>query len=431
MTATGHHYSVQTIQKAVKQTIDSGNSLRGVEKNLKLDVSEEEVSTPSFSSVRNWLGRIGLYELQREKEERTDWVFIIDLTVELGKQKCLVILGVSQEYLESTVFPSQRGLKHNEVELLALEIMESTRGEIIEQKLSELTNIVGCPVQIISDHGSDLEKGIKLYIQKFTSVIYTYDVTHAMALILKHELAKSEKYQSFIQKCNQCRHQLQQTELSFISPPSQRSQCRYFNIEKLINWAQRLLNCPIDTLFELSSNSDQEALNQILIIKFGWLEEYIEEISIWGQMVLMTRTLETQLKRNGISQQSNIEFELQQCSTVNNVNSDFQNSILEYITNESSQIPVGKTFLATSDVIESIFGKYKNLSSKSPIKQIGQMVLNISLCTMNLATFVIKQALENVRYVDLKNWCFQVFGQSTLSKRKIVFSVWDDDTEFA
>jgi hypothetical protein len=307
--------------------------------------------------------------------------------------------------------------------------------------------MVGCPVQIISDHGSDLEKGIKLYIQKFTSVIYTYDVTHAMALILKHELATSEKYQSFIQKCNQCRHQLQQTELSFISPPSQRSQCRflqswagrkptpptlrYFNVEKLINWAQTLLNCPIDTLFELSSNSDQEALNQILIMKFGWLGEYIEDISIWGQMVLMTRTLEKQLKINGINQHSNIEFELQECSTVKNVNSDFQNSILEYITNESSQIPVGKTFLATSDVIESIFGKYKNLSSKSPIKQIGQMVLNISLCTMNLATSVIKQALENVRYVDLKDWCFQVFGQSTLSKRKIVFSVSDDDTEFA
>jgi hypothetical protein len=126
VTATGHHYSVQTIQKAVKQTIDSGNSLRGVEKNLKLDASDEEVSTPSFSSVRNWLGRIGLYELQREKEYRTDWVFIIDLTVELGKEKCLVILGVSQEYLESTVFPSQRGLKHSDVQLLALEIMEST-----------------------------------------------------------------------------------------------------------------------------------------------------------------------------------------------------------------------------------------------------------------------------------------------------------------
>ncbi len=56
-----------------------------------------------------------------------------------------------------------------------------------------------------------------------------------MALILKHELILSEKYQSFIKHCNLCRHQLQQTELYFLSPPSQRSQCRYFNVETLVN----------------------------------------------------------------------------------------------------------------------------------------------------------------------------------------------------
>lgn len=428
MTATGHHHNVETIQKALKQTIDSGSSLRGVEKNLRLDVPEEEVSTPSFSSVRNWLGRIGLYELQREKEYRDDWIFIIDLTVELGKQKCLVILGVSQHYLESSIFPLERGLKHHDIQLLSLEIMDSTRGELIEKKLCELANIVGCPVQIIADHGSDMEKGIKLFIQKYTSVVYTYDVTHAMALLLKHELATSEKYQSFIQNCTQCRHQLQQTELSFISPPSQRSQCRYFNVEKLINWAQKLLNCPIETLLKLSPNSDPEILNKKLIIKFGWLKDYQQDILMWGQMVLMTRTLETQLKQNGLNQQSLAEFELKQLSLFSNETLAFQQNILEYITIEIQKIPKGKTFLATSDIIESIFGKYKHFSSRCPLKQIGQMILSISLCTMNLATSVVKQALESVRYIDLNNWTSQVFGQSMLSKRKIVFSTLDGDT---
>jgi hypothetical protein len=390
VTASGHHYNVETIQKAVKQTIDSGSSLRGVEKNLKLDVSDEEISTPSFSSVRNWLGRIGLYELQRQKEYRSDWIFIIDLTVELGKQKCLVVLGVSQQYLESSVFPLERGLKHHEVQLLALEIMDSTKGELIEQKLCELSDVVGFPIQIISDHGSDLEKGIKLYTTKYPDIVYSYDVTHAMALLLKHELATSEKYQSFIQKCSQCRHQLQQTELSFLSPPSQRSQCRYFNVDKLIGWAQKLLNCPIETLFKLAQTDEPEILNQILITKFGWLKDYQEEIFIWGQMVMMTRTLET-------------EFKLNEFSLFSNKTLVFQQNILQYITTEIEKIPEGKTFLATSDIIESIFGKYKHFSSKCPLKQIGQMILSISLCTMNLATSVVKQALENVRYIDLKD----------------------------
>jgi len=396
-----------------------------------LDVSDEEISTPSFSSVRNWLGRIGLYELQITKEYRTGWVFIIDLTVELGKQKCLVVLGVSQQYLESTILPLSRGLKHHDVQLLALEIMDSTRGELIDQKLCELADMLGYPVQIISDHGSDLEKGIKLFTTRYPSIIYTYDVTHAMALLLKHELATSEKYQSFIQKCSQCRHQLQQTELSFISPPSQRSQCRYFNVEKLIDWAQKLLNCPIETLFKLAPMSDPEILNQKLIMKFGWLKDYQEEISIWGQMVMMTRTLETQLKQNGINQQSMAKFELEKFFNLSNKTLVFRQNIIEYITIETNKIPEARTIIATSDIIESIFGKYKHFSSRCPLKQIGQMILSISLCTMNLATSVVKQALENVRYIDLKDWASQVFGQSMLSKRKIVFSISDNDTEFA
>ncbi len=40
---------------------------------------------------------------------------------------------------------------------------------------------------MLSDHGSDLKKGIQLYQENYPEVIYTYDVTHAMALLLKHE----------------------------------------------------------------------------------------------------------------------------------------------------------------------------------------------------------------------------------------------------
>lgn len=180
-----------------------------------MDKTYFQLATPSFSSVRNWLGRIGLYELQREKESRTDWIFIVDLTVALGTEKALVVLGVTLEHLQQQVFPVPRGLEHQDVELLALEIMRSTKGELVAEKLTELTKKVGRPVQIIADHGSDLEKGIQLYKQNYPEVIYTYDVTHAMALLLQHQLAASSRSQSFIQQCHRCRQQLQQTELFF------------------------------------------------------------------------------------------------------------------------------------------------------------------------------------------------------------------------
>ncbi|MEJ6481583.1 hypothetical protein N0Y54_09625 [Nostoc punctiforme UO1] len=73
-TAKGHYYSVEIIQIAVQQVINCGTSLRGVEKTFELYVDFCEQGTPSFSSIRKWLGRIGLYELNREKEYRSDWI---------------------------------------------------------------------------------------------------------------------------------------------------------------------------------------------------------------------------------------------------------------------------------------------------------------------------------------------------------------------
>lgn len=51
--------------------------------------------------------------------------------MELGKEKALVVLGVSQQHLVEEIIREHRGISHQDVELLGLYIMESTRGEII------------------------------------------------------------------------------------------------------------------------------------------------------------------------------------------------------------------------------------------------------------------------------------------------------------
>jgi hypothetical protein len=50
---------------------------------------------------------------------------------------------------------------------------------------------------------------------------------------------------------------------------------------------------------------------------------------------------------------------------------------------------------------------------------------------MNLTTTVVKEALETVRFLDVEDWAAQVFGQSMLSKRRILFSASTSDTETA
>lgn len=423
-----------TIQFTLQSLIYGNISLRSIEKILEIS-QEYFQKTPHISTIRNWFLRVGLYELQRKKEYRNDWIFIIDITVELGHQKAMVVLGISQKCLKELIDNSSQSLSHQDVKILALEIMNSTKGEFIEKKLNELTEKVGNPIQIVADHASDLACGIKRYQQNHPEVIYTHDVTHGMALILKHELMNSEKYQSFLKHCHQCRKELQQTELAFLSPPKQRSKCRYFNVERLIDWTIKIGKAPWDTLRELVPNIEEDILRKKLVEKLAWILNYEEDLKRWSLMVKMTRTLENQLKTQGINQESVSDFvSLLAVQTTGDLTetslNNFRQNIVNYLIRETSKINNKNTFLATSDVLESLFGKYKIFSERSPLKQISQSLLTIILSTTTLTTNVIKEALETIRFIDVETWVAQVFGSSALSKRKTLFSASLGDTEF-
>lgn len=323
------------------------------------------------------------------------------------------------------------GLSHEDVEILGLEVMDSTRGEIIQEKLEQVSQKVGVPVQIVADNSSDLARGIRLYQENHPEMIYTHDVTHAMALVLKYQLKSDDRYQSFIKKCHICRQRLQQTDLSFLSPPAQRSQCRYFNIERLTNWGIKLLNSSSETLIKLTSNIEPTLIYRKIIEKLGWLVDYEADLIQWNQMVTMTRSLETQVKKLGINSQSLEYFQQNKFDFVNTSTHNLYQKIIDYMSNQCSKIEDKGTFLASSDVIESLFGKYKQFSSRCPLKEMGHMLLTICLSTMNLTPNIVKNALENVSFGQVEEWLDEVFGQSTLSKRKTLFSAENFDTKTA
>jgi hypothetical protein len=108
---------------------------------------------------------------------------------------------------------------------------------------------------------------------------------------------------------------------------------------------------------------------------------------------------------------------------------NFHQHVCDYVTIQSAKLNKTDTFLASSDVIESLFGKSKYFSSRCPLKEMGQMILTIYLSTMNLTTNLIKDALETISFVDVEDWLTEVFGHSTLSKRKILFSSDRHDTK--
>ncbi|MDJ0688726.1 MAG: hypothetical protein QNJ41_09460 [Xenococcaceae cyanobacterium MO_188.B32] len=99
-----------------------------------------------------------------------------------------------------------------------------------------------------------------------------------------------------------------------------------------------------------------------------------------------------------------------------------QQKVTQYLGIEGQKIPQNQAFLATSDIIESIFGKYKIFASSASNSEINEMILTLVLSTMKLTPDKVLQAMETIHLNDVNAWSEEVFGQSMLSKRKLAFS---------
>jgi hypothetical protein len=321
-----------------------------------------------------------------------------------------------------------------------------------------------------------------LYQEKHQKVIPTYDVTHHIALMLKQELETEGKYQEFCQKCYQCRQEIQQTEMLFLRPPAARSKARYFNLEPLIKWGNKIkiyeetsdfslinesyiidqetlyelvfkLNAKqLECLTKLSTKTDQNLaeiksdLEQkcgkiikkkereiILKVasrggrrfreKFAWVKEYYDDLIKWNQMLEMARLIENKLKTEGLHQKSLAEFEqMLPPSSIPSYLLNFYEKNRQYLEEQTADIKGNQVLLATSDILESLFGKYKLFTKRCSLPELGRMVLTIPLATVELTNDLIKEALESISEFDLKAWQKEVFGMSTLSKIKTAFS---------
>jgi len=180
------------------------------------------------------------------------------------------------------------------------------------------------------------------------------------------------------------------------------------------------------------SPDERSVIAQKLEEKFSWLTDYRESLKRWEIMIVLTRTLEAQVKAEGFKRKGleNFEAEIRGLKIPYSL-WKFKKKIVEYISFETGKITTEDSILATTDVVESLFGKYKNFSSRCPLKDLRQMLLTIPLSTLELTNELVKKALESIQGIDLKDWVEQVFGLSMLSKRKTVFSATQNDIKSA
>ena len=373
-------------------------------------------ATPSWYSGRLWLMRIGYYKLFREKETSDDWIWIIDHTIQIGNEKCLIILGVRQSALP----PAELYMNHEDVEPIALLPVKKSNGQIVYEQLEEVVEKTGVPRQILSDHGTDIKSGIEKFCQVHKQTCFTYDIKHKGANVLKHEMENDQSWKRFIQNASKTSKKVQQTPLAHLAPPNQRSKARYLNVDTLVNWGRNTLAY----LDSLQGVGDCEYDPKVIHEKLGWLHQYRDELAQWQELIDVVKSVEDYIKFAGIYPGCHIDLakQLDMDLTTRRAN-NVRNELVCFVQQLSLDVREGERLLGSSEIIESVIGKLKSLEQDQSGSGFTGMLLSLPAMLSRTTQDVIQKALESVPTKKVFGWVKKNIGRSVQSKKKEVLSI--------
>jgi hypothetical protein len=412
-----HRYALQTIRAFLDLVLSAPCSGRAAAWVLRWCGGRISAATetPCANTGRTWLFRLGLDALTCPLEQADDWVWLVDHTVQLGSQKGMIVVGLRLGAWQA----QPRPLEHADVQLLHLEPMERSNGELVQRELEKAVARTGVPRAIVSDGGSDLKRGVALFCQDHPTVTHTYDIKHKTACLLKKELDDDPDWERFVSRANLARRGLALTAGAFLVPPSLSAKARYMNADRLVAWGVKVLRY-LDHPPQTPGLAVKERLREA---RLGWLREYRQQLAEWCSLFTLAQAAEHYVRHHGLHTGTVAELAPRlQALAVCPRSRRMQEAIVEFLAEQSAAARPGERLIGSTEVLESIIGKYKRLQSMHSGGGMTGMLLSVGALVGHWSRERIAEGLQRVTNSQVGHWCRERLGVTLQAQRKLAFA---------
>jgi hypothetical protein len=362
--------------------LQAGSSLRGAAASLRL-ITERlglDVATPSFGAVRSWLLRLGCAALL-ESLPGSEWVWLIDHTVQIGASKLLVIVGCPLADV-----PRDRPLRQNDLHLVHLSLMEHSTKEAVAAELEQAALRTGIPRQIASDEGSDLDGGVKLLQQRQAEIAHVHDLAHQAANVLKCRWSKDPRWSELVSRLAQAAAKLRQTRAAHLLPPTVRPKARFMNVGPTLRFARRVLQ-----LLDASTSSARVEDH------YGWLRAYRAAVANWTSEQAVAESTVRHVRTHGVTRDTAAKLDrLWSAQELTPGASEVAARLRASVAAEATQAKPGETLVGSTEVLESIFGKLKRLEGSYAGDGFTSLALVLGAIVGDRTEEQVQQALDTV-----------------------------------
>jgi hypothetical protein len=394
----------------LKLVLHAGSSLRGAAAAMTLLVEEQfaAFAVPSCSTIRSWLLRVGLYALTKPLQRRTrGWVWLVDHTIQIGTLKILVILGCP---LDRVPFGA-RALQLADLQLVALVPMEQSTGAAVDKELDRAVERTGAPAQIVADQGSDLKKGITDFCNWEVRTEYVPDVAHYGACLLERAWSDQPRWREFYSQLQSTSGKLRQTKAAYLLAPRPRSKARFMNVGVQLRFARRVLKL-----------LTRPVPHEQALAYYGWLLDYQADLAVWQREHGLVLTTIELLRVHGLHTQSLADLD-KSWGPINGPDStrSIADSLRAYVTQHMPRDEAVR-FVASSEVLESAFGKLKRLERDQSSDGLTGLVLALGAMLGTMSDEDLRQALEATPEKKVQNWVTRKLGKTLQWLRRQFFN---------
>jgi hypothetical protein len=371
-----------------------------------------------------WLLRLGLYELTRPKQQANDWVWIIDHTIQTGNGKCFLVVGVRLSAWNTKRLAALKNapqasfaLQHQDLTVFEIERMDSSTGEAVHRQLEQLSQQTGItPCCILSDQGADVRGAAQRFCQADDrTTVVVHDIAHAVANALKRQLNKNPAWEQFLADANRSKTAVRQTPYAFLMPPELKNKARWMNLQPLIDWSRRVerfLRDPQAALARAKVPVDLDHLHQ----KMGWLHQHADSISRWATMLEVAAITLKYIRNHGYHRRAHQKLRGLLANFRGGPAWAMAEEILVFVKTQCESCG-GRRLLGSSEVIESLIGKGKQLMGRNR-NGYTKTVLAMAAAAVDVTNESLANALAKVQVQDVKNWTDQKLGLSLQAQRQ-------------
>ena len=353
--------------------------------------------------------KFGIHKLMKPKELANDWAIILDHTIQIGKLKILIVLGLRLSHL-----PFNKSLTLADVQPLVLLPMQSSTGPKIQEILTNLKSKLGTIREIVADEGSDIKSGINLYRKDNAECDYINDIVHKLAHFLQQELKNDKGWEELLKRASEARTRLLQTDYAHLIPPQRRDKARYLNLEELIKWACRIL-------IALQGNQlcikDQEAVFK----EFAWVSDLGDDVKHFYQLWQVTSISRDWIRNYGIQTDTAVILSKKlQALSLNFLAQKFADKIILFVSEGSAKAKPYERLLGSSEIIESLIGLVKHHSNTQSRSGFTCSILIAAALQGNVDEQTIFNAMTNISVAEVKEW-ENTYFDSTIQKKRAKF----------